>query len=211
MRIWKSNVFSMSGLFVILSQLTLSPSALARDSELVVPIGALAHAATAVEASTGGRLMEIRLADEKGKPTFEAALAKDGAVLYMRIDSVNDHVTEINVRDLPEWLLNYPLEAYMRSIDKAELPLAEAIVRAEERASAPAIDAGLAEPLSGTNAVLAYLVETIKGSRRHVLAVDAKSGDFIANPEALYAPHSPVILARRLMAAARATETEKAS
>jgi hypothetical protein len=67
---------------------------------------------------------------------------------------------------------------------------------AEERASAPAIGAGLAKPLSGTNAVLAYWVETIKDRDRERLAVDARSGAFIANPEALYVPYTPVKLAR---------------
>jgi len=52
--------------------------------------------------------------------------------------------------------------------------------------------------LGGTNAVLAYFVETIKGSKRHQLAVDATTGAMIANPESLYEPHTPVQLARRL-------------
>jgi hypothetical protein len=116
----------------------------------------------------------------------------------MRIESPSDNVTEIKVRDLPPWLLNYHLEAYMRSIAKAEVPLDAAIVKAEARDHAPAIDAGIAKPLGGSNAVLAYFVETLKGTRRKELAVDATSGAFIANPESLYEPHTPVELARRL-------------
>jgi hypothetical protein len=116
----------------------------------------------------------------------------------MRIDSTSDNATEIKVRDLPPWLINYRLEAYVRSIARAQVPLDAAIVKAEGRARAPAIGAGLAKPLGGTNAVLAYFVETMNDSRRQVLAVDAQTGDFIANPDALYEPHTPVELARRL-------------
>jgi osmotically-inducible protein OsmY len=116
----------------------------------------------------------------------------------MRVASVGDTVTEIKVGDLPAWLVDYHLEVYMRSIDKAEVPLTDAILRAEERASAPAIGAGLAKPLSGSNAVLAYYVETMASGKRRVLAIDAKNGTFISNPESLYEPHTPVKLARRL-------------
>jgi hypothetical protein len=71
-------------------------------------------------------------------------------------------------------------------------------MKAEARDNAPAIDAGIAKPLSGTNAVLAYFVETMKGSTRHESAVDATTGAFIANPDELYEAHTPVDLARRL-------------
>jgi len=64
-------------------------------------MGALAHAARALEQSTNGRILEIRLTDEAGAPAFEAAIARDGALVYMRIESASDNVTEIKVRDLP--------------------------------------------------------------------------------------------------------------
>jgi uncharacterized membrane protein YkoI len=198
MRTSRAKAFTLSGILAIMSQLALSPSAPARNEEPVVPIGALAHATGALEEETGGRVLEIRLSDEAGVPAFEAAVAKDDGLVYVRIASVGDDVTEIKVSDLPAWLLNYRLEAFMRSINQAELPLSEAIVRAEERASAPAIGAGIAKPLSGTNTVLAYLVETIKGKKRLAQAINAKTGQFVANAEALYEPHTPVKLARRL-------------
>lgn len=183
----------------LLSELMLNSGAAARDAEPLVMPRALAHAAMEMEESTGGKVLEIRLADEKGTPVFEAAIKKDDGIVYMRIESVSDDVTEIEVADLPAWLLNYHLEAYMRSIDKAKVPLTDAIVKAEEYASAPAIGAGLAKPLSGTNAVLAYYVETIKGNRRQLTAVDAQTGAFVANPDSLYEPRTPVKLARRLV------------
>jgi uncharacterized membrane protein YkoI len=188
----------VGGVLMLLSQLMLTSRAAAPDAEPVVMPGALAHAAMVMEQGTSGKVLEIRLADQKGAPVFEAAVKKDDGIVYMRIESVSGNVTQIEVAALPAWLLNYHLEAYMRSIDKAKVPLTDAIMTAEEHAAASAVGAGLAKPLSGTNAVLAYYVETIKGDRRQLTAVDAQTGAFIANPETLYEPHTPVKLARRL-------------
>jgi len=152
-------------LIVLMGSLAMAPPSSGRDPELVVPMGALAQAAAALEQSTGGRVLEVRLANAGGAPAFEAAIAQHDAVVYMRIESPGDNATEIKVRELPPWLLNYHMDAYVRSISKAQIPLDEAIVKAEARDSAPAIDAGIAKPLSGTNAVLAYFVETMKGPR----------------------------------------------
>ena len=200
--IWRSKT-SLIGVVVVLSSLTLSLPTLGRDSKPVAPMGALAHAAASFETTTGGRVLEIRLADKTGTALFEAVvLMKDDTVRYMRVASPNDEVTEIAVEDLPRWLVNYnhSLEAYVRSAPKAEVPIDQAIVKAEDRAHAPAVDAGIAKPLDGANAVLAYFVETINGSRRDEFAVDAMTGQFIANPDSLYAQHTPVELARRLAA-----------
>ncbi len=193
-----ANVLVVAAAIAMLGQLALGAWVLARGVEQNMPPRALAHATTELEKVTGGKVLEIRVADEKGAPAFEAALAKDNAIIYMRIAAVGDQVTHIKVSELPQWLLDYHLEAYMRSIDKADVPLADAIVKAEELAAAPAIGAGIAKPLSATNPMLAYYVETIKGNKRLVAAIDATSGAFIEHPESLFEPHTPVNLARRL-------------
>jgi uncharacterized membrane protein YkoI len=164
-------------------------------------MGALAHAASALETATGGKVLEIRLANTAGEPAFEAAILRDPDVLYMRIQAPDEHVTQIDVSDLPPWLIDFHLEAYGRTASKARVPLDEAIVSAEARALAPAVDAGIAKPIGGTNAVPAYFVQTAKGGRQQLLAVDAQTGAFIANPDELYAAHKPVDLARRLASA----------
>jgi uncharacterized membrane protein YkoI len=194
----KSSFNLIGAAVALLCQVALIATALARESDLVVPKGTLAHATVALEQNTGGKVLEIRLADQKGEPVFEAAVASNGGVLYMRIESVSDTVTQVKLRDLPPWLLNYKMEAYLRSIEKAQIPLADAIVKAEDNSDAAAIGAGVAKPLSGTNAVLAYFIETIKSGKRKTLAVDAKTGAFIADPDELYEPHTPVKLAQRL-------------
>jgi hypothetical protein len=197
MGVLKSNAV-LVGVILLLDLLVPYRLAQSRDAEAVVPIGALAHAADVFQENTGGKVLEIRVADTAGAAGFEAALLKNGGILYMRIASPDEHVTEIDVKNLPPWLLNYHLEAYARSAVRAQVPIQEAIAKAEKRNDAPAIDAGIAKPLSGENAVLAYFVETLNGSRREDLAVDATTGVFIANPQSLFETHTPVELARRL-------------
>jgi len=195
MHIFKSKTII---LVLALSSSGLTQPTWGRDVEPVVPMGALASAAAALEKDTGARILEIRLADETGAPAFEAALTKDGSVVYMRISFPGYDVSEIEVSHLPRWLQNYQLDAYRRSVSKARVAIDQAITKAEQKDQSPAIDAGIAKPLGGTNAVLAYFVETIKGSKRNELAVDATTGAMIANPESLYESHTPVQLARRL-------------
>jgi uncharacterized membrane protein YkoI len=178
--------------------LLLGGLARAADTEPGIHYNSLSHAVQALEQQTGGKVMEVRLADEKGEPSFEAAIAKEDGVIYMRISTVAAAGTVIEVKDLPEWLLNWTMTAFMKSIYEANIPLAQAIAKAEQIAKAPAIGAGLAAPLSGTNAVLAYNIEVMKGGTRMRMAIDAKTGQQIANPDALYEPWTPVKLARRL-------------
>jgi len=175
-------------------------NAAAAEDEPVVPMGTLAHAARALEDSTRGKILEIRLSDEPGDPTFEAAVKKpDGnGLVYMKIVSPTDEISAIKVSELAPWMVSYPLEAYMRSVDKAKVPLDKAITQAEKRADAPAVAAGVAKPLSGGNTVLAWFVETDKGKKHELLAIDAEYGAAISNPEALYERRTPVKLARRL-------------
>ncbi len=198
MRIPESRAVRLGSVLAIFGQLALSPFALAADAAPVVPPRALAHATTAIEKATEGKVLEIRLADQRGAPGFEAAVKKGDDLVYMRIAAVSDDVTEIKVSELPAWLADYHLEGYMRGIDKAKVPLAQAIVQAEELAAAPAIGAGLAKPLSGTQPAVAYLVEMIKGDMRVVAAIDAQSGGFIKDAKSVYEPRRPVELARRL-------------
>src|SRR5258708_36555683 len=94
-------------LMVVLGSLAMAPPSSGRDPELVVPMGALAHAAAALEQSTGGRVLEVRLANAAGAPAFEAAIAQHDGVVYMRIASPSDNVTKVKARGLPPWLLSY--------------------------------------------------------------------------------------------------------
>jgi hypothetical protein len=47
-------------LLLFLGSLAAQPPSLGRDEQPIVPMGALAHAAAALEQSTGGRVLEVR-------------------------------------------------------------------------------------------------------------------------------------------------------
>ena len=173
-------------------------AALAQQREPGVSENSLRHAVQVLERKTGGKVLEVRLSDRTGDPSFDAVIAKDDDLLYMHIAALSDTVTSIEMAQLPEWMVGRELTAYMKSIRQAKVPLAEAITLAERMANKPAIGAGLAAPLSGTNAVLAYNVEVMKGGERHRIAIDAVTGAPIANPDELYAAWTPVKLVRRL-------------
>jgi hypothetical protein len=156
----------------------------------------LAKAVDALEAATGGKVLEIRSVDEKGHERFESVVAKPDQIIYMAVDPVTESVTKIAIKELPAWMLNWKLTEYVSSIEKATVPLAKAITNAEAMAGAPAIGAGLAKPLSGTNQVLAYYIELLKGGKPRLIAIDATSAAKIANPEVLYESWTPVRLVR---------------
>jgi hypothetical protein len=183
-------------LFVTAVALLAVGVARAKDKDQdIVPTGALADATQELERATQGRVLEIRLMDEKGEPKFEAAIARDDTVAYMRIASATDEVTEIAVSELPPWLTSYKMQNYMKLIERAKVPLAEAIQKVEAADKAPAIGGGVAKPL-GT-AAFAYYVETMKAGKRKLNAVDGATGALIANPEAVYEHWTPVKLLRR--------------
>jgi hypothetical protein len=161
-----------------------------------IPGTALPNAVSALEDSTGGQVLEIRFVDEVGHERFESVVAQPNEVIYMAVNPVTEDVTQIAVRELPAWMLNWKLTAYVRSIQKATVPLSKAVMDAEAQARAPAIGAGLAKPLTGANQVLAYNIELLTGGKRSRIAIDATNGAKIANPEELYETWTPVKLLR---------------
>ena len=159
---------------------------------------ALAEAVEALEDETRGKVLEIRFArDADDEASFEVVLVADDELVYMRAYPVTDILEVLEIAELPPWMAGWTLTAYMRSIAKAEVPLTAAILQAEEAEDAPAIAAGLANPLRPTTAVLAYNIELIRGDRPVRVAIDARTGRRIANPEALYESWTPTELVRR--------------
>ncbi|HET7607994.1 MAG TPA: hypothetical protein VFL84_04910, partial [Gammaproteobacteria bacterium] len=154
----------------------------------------------ALEDETGGKVLEIRFArDANDEASFEAVVTADDELVYMRAYSGTVPVEVLETAELPAWMAGWKLTAYMKSIEKAEVPLTAAILQAEEAENAPAIAAGLAKPLSPTTAVLAYNIELIRGDQPVRVAIDAQTGRRIANPEALYETWTPTELVRRTL------------
>ena len=65
----------------------------------------------------------------------------------------------------------------------SKLSLAQAVVKAEETAHAPAVDAGVAAPLTAGNTVLGYNVQVIQNDRPQRLVIDAMTGQPIEDPD----------------------------
>lgn len=148
-------------------------------------------AIAAVEKFSGGRVLEIRFRVRQGVPGFDAVVAKQGAFSHLRIDIPSNVVTAITEAEIPAWQANWTLKADARSLEKAKLHLVDGVLKAEQITGAPAVDAGIAAPLSGGNAVLAYNVEVIKDNRPERVVIDAVMGDQIANPDALVESWTP--------------------
>jgi uncharacterized membrane protein YkoI len=173
-------------------------AAISQQREPGVSDDSLSHAVQVLERKVDGKVLEVRLSDERGDPSFDAVIVKGDDLLYMHITALGDDVTSIEIKQLPDWMVGRELTAYMKSILQARVPLTRAIAIAERAANKPAIGAGLAAPLSGTNAVLAYNVEVMKAGKRERIAIDAVSGAPIADPQGLYAAWTPVKLVRRM-------------
>jgi hypothetical protein len=176
--------------------LSVSQPAMSRGTDPGLHEGSLRQAV--LEHGTGGKVLEIRLSDEPGEISFDVVIAKGKDLLDMHVAGVNDTATSIDIAQLPAWMVGRKLTGYMSSIHMAKLPLANAIGMAERKAKEPAVGAALAKPLSGSNAVLAYNVEVMRGQKREQIALNAITAAPIANPDPPYEEWSPVKLARRL-------------
>ena len=102
-------------------------AALSQQREPGVSDDSLRHAVQVLERKTGGKVLEVRLSDQTGDPSFDAVIAKGDDLLYMHIAALSDSVTSMEVAQLPEWMVGRELTAYMKSVRQAQLPLAQAI------------------------------------------------------------------------------------
>jgi uncharacterized membrane protein YkoI len=151
----------------------------------------LPRAIRAFEAYGGGRVLEVRFGAHGNVPGYDAVVAKDGAFSHLSVDIPANVVTVIKEAEIPAWMASWVLKADAKSLDHAKLHLADGVAKAEDIADAPAVDAGIAAPLSGENAVLAYNVELIKNSGPARVVIDAVTGQPIANPDAIVDTWTP--------------------
>ncbi len=155
----------------------------------------LTDAVSAIEKTTGGRILEIRFrpAHRAGSalPGFDAVVAKPAGLIDIRVDSPVRAVTELSADSIPDWMLNWNLRADQKSVTKETVPLVELIKRAESTGGGPAVYASLAQPLSGDNAVLAFDIAVLRDGSLQRMVIDAQSGEVIADPNGLVSPWSP--------------------
>ncbi|MDB5364916.1 MAG: hypothetical protein JWM77_843 [Rhodospirillales bacterium] len=150
----------------------------------------LSDAVAKVEEATGGRVLEIRWLHAPGHG-FETVIAKPDGVEYIRVNPLTDKLVVLRAEEIPEWMLPWKLRQDVRSLAQAKVPLTAAIQTAENATRAIAVDAGLAKPLTGGNSVLAYQIEVLRGGKPDRVAVDAVTGEMIANPDAVLDPWTP--------------------
>jgi hypothetical protein len=148
-------------------------------------------AIVAAEKFSGGRALEAGFRVRQSVPGFDAVTAKAAAFSRVRIDIPSNVAAAIAEADVPAWMANWVLKAYAKSLAKAKLSLGDAVVKAEEIADAPAVDAAIAKPLTADNAVLAYDVEVIKNNRPERVAIDAVTGEQIENPDPVLESWTP--------------------
>lgn len=142
----------------------------------------LSDAVARIEGATAGRVLEIRWLHGPGHG-FEAVLAKQDGVEYIRLNPLRDTLVTLRAEEIPQWMLPWKVRQDLRNIAYATVPLATAIHTAEDATRSIAVDAGLAKPLSGENSVLAYQIEVLRGGKPDRVAVDAVTGERIDDPD----------------------------
>jgi len=183
----------------LLMLLAVSSAATSRAASTATPLwevkpGALAHALHVIEASTGGKVLEIRLLREN-EVGFAAVVAMGPELVHVRVSALNDNVTRVSVSDTPQWMLDARLKAEMHDIAETRIGPEEAIRSAEQSAQGAAVDAAIARPITPRNQLLAYNVEVLRDGRAERVAVDARTGELISNPDAVLEPWTPDRLA----------------
>lgn len=145
----------------------------------------LPHAIAAIEAKTGGKVMNIHFDDAGGKPLYDAIVVTPNDVGVARIDALTGEVLVTGSRGLSHRGLSREERFGLESFALTTTPLSAAITTAEQLAGTPAIDAGVATPRTTSNDVLAYNIDVLKDGRVEGIAVDATTGQVIADPGAL--------------------------
>jgi len=164
-------------------QLTEHAESAAAVQGLNLQSGSLPRAIAIIETKTGGKVMDIQVANNGGQPVYDAVVVKPGKVGTARISGRTG--ATIQDADFSASSLNWHDRADVKSFAKATVPLATAIKTVEQNAGATAVNAGLAKPLSAGNSVLAYNIEVVKDGRANRVAIDANTGEVIADPGAL--------------------------
>jgi len=145
----------------------------------------LPTAIATIEAKTGGKVMDIRFVDAGGAPVYEAVVVTPGNVALARLDVGTGVVSGFDHDQVSDQSYDWEHQRDLRSFAKATTPLSTAIATAEAAAEAPAVNAGLAAPLTPDNNVLAYNIEIVKYGRVERVAVDATTDQVIVDPSAL--------------------------
>jgi uncharacterized membrane protein YkoI len=177
---------------LLLAGTTLAAPKLLEHSEPMSAMGnlspssaSLPTAIATIEAKTGGKVMNIRFLDAGGASVYEAVVLTSDKVGLARLDSQTGVVSGFDHEQVSDQSYDRKHQGDLNSFAKATTPLSTAIETAEQFSGTPAINAGLATPLTPDNDVLAYNIEVVKDGRAEEIAVDAITDQVIADPGAL--------------------------
>ncbi|MDB5393777.1 MAG: hypothetical protein JWM91_1283 [Rhodospirillales bacterium] len=145
----------------------------------------LPTAITTIEAKTGGKVMNIRFDDAGGAPVYDAVVTTSNNVGLARLDARTGVLSGFDHNQVSDQSFDWEHQRDLKSFAKATVPLSKAIATVEQVAGTPAVNAGLATPLTPSNDVLAYNIEVVKYGRAQRVAVDATTDELIADPSAL--------------------------
>jgi uncharacterized membrane protein YkoI len=149
--------------------------------------GALVHAVTTIEGSSGGRVAEIRFDNVDGAPGYDVVLAKGDHVRFQRLNVQGGKPVEYSESKTPKWMLSWRGRRNVQLVNEATVPLADAIRTAQaSENNAPAVAAGISHgAASPATRVHAYNVAVLRNGRQRRVAVNSQSGAVISNPTAL--------------------------
>jgi hypothetical protein len=148
---------------------------------------ALPGAVAAIEAASGGRVVEIRYNNVSGVPGYDVVVAKGSQVSFQRFSKPDAGLVALTGKTQPEWMLKWQARRDVDLVEKAKVPLSTAIRTAESSMSgAPAVAAGIAQSASRPDtSVHAYNVAILEGKDLRRVAVDSDTGQTIDDPSAL--------------------------
>jgi uncharacterized membrane protein YkoI len=108
-----------------------------------------------------------------------------GNVGTAQLDARTGNVSGFDHDQVSDQSFDWEHQRDLTSFAKATTPLSTAIATVEQLAGTPAVNAGLATPLTPDNDVLAYNIEIVKDGRVERVAVDATTDQVIADPSAI--------------------------
>jgi hypothetical protein len=149
--------------------------------------GALPAAINAIEAASGGKVVEIRYNNVAGAPGYDVVVAKGSQISFMRFSKPGQGLVAHTDETKPAWMLNWPARKDVSLVRTASVKLPDAIRAAEAaNGNAPAVAAGMAESaISAATSVKAYNVAIVKNGGLRRVAVNSADGSVIADPSAL--------------------------
>jgi hypothetical protein len=144
----------------------------------------LPQAIDRVEAKTGAKVIEAR--SSQGGAGVDV-LAVDGDQLqYLRLSGADGAVSPIDAQSRPTWMADRDSRGQIDIVRKAKVPLAQAVLTAEQALGLPAVAAGVAPRSASASAIRAYnVVVGYPDGRTRRVAVDTASGRVIRDPAVL--------------------------